>query len=361
MRGRLRTVLLCLTATASVFGVARSAAADDDGTAAPQVRGPAIATTVVVSDQDQGIHDANAVNPWGLAIGPTSPLWVANNGTSTATLYRGGGSAGAAAIVPLVVTVPGGAPTGQAFNGGTAFLVPGNGQPARFLFDTENGDLSVWNGQAGTMAVSVAHSATAVYKGLTISNSPFGPLLLAANFHDNAVEVYDGQFNKLAVSDFLFRDWSMPPGYAPFNVSAIGDHVFVTYARQDREGHDEVAGEGRGFVDEYTSFGVLIRRFASRGPLNAPWGMAIAPSSFGRFAGSLLVGNFGDGRINAYDLRSGRLLGPLRGPDHRPVVIDGLWGLLDGTAVAGGTDAVWFSAGNDDEAHGQVGLIHVAG
>ncbi|MFL6073684.1 MAG: TIGR03118 family protein [Mycobacteriales bacterium] len=360
MQRRLRTTvragLLCLTLTATGAVTAETGATP----ASADSHGAAFAANVLFSDQTQGVNDPNVVNAWGLSIGPTTALWVADNGTDVSTIHRGGGSAGAPAVVPLVVSVPTGAPTGTVFSGGSAFVIPADGQPARFLFDTEHGDVSAWNGALtpNTAAVTVFHSPTAVYKGLALASTPFGPALLAANFHDNSIDILDGQFNETPAPAPLFRDPFLPRGYAPFNVQTLGTHVYVAYAKQDADRTDEVAGRGRGFVDEYTTTGLLVRRVASRGPLNAPWGLAIAPSTFGPFAGALLVGNFGDGTINAYGPHG--FMGTLRGADHRPLVVDGLWALQAGNATAGGADSLWFSAGPEDESHGQVGLLQPA-
>jgi uncharacterized protein (TIGR03118 family) len=171
------------------------------------------------------------------------------------------------------------------------------------MFAGENGNLAAWNG--GSAAVSVGPTGTdAVYKGLALDHSPFGPLLLAANFHDNRVDIFDANFTRLPVN-FLFRDPFLPRGYAPFNVAEIGNRIYVTYAKQDAAAHDDVAGPGHGFVDVFTNYGVFVTRLVSRSVLNSPWGMVIAPSSFGQFAGDLLVGNFGDGRIHAFDPNTG--------------------------------------------------------
>jgi len=308
------------------------------------------------------LTDPAVVNAWGLALSPTSPLWVANNGTNTATLYAGGANGGPVTKVPLTVAIPGGAPTGQAFNDTTAFVVtgPGGSGPARFLFVSEGGDLTGWNPTAApTTAILAAHVDGAVYKGLTLLHTDFGPFLLAADFHNARIDVFDGQFRRVTLPAPFFTDPKLPSGYAPFNVAVLGGAVYVTYAKQDAEGEDEVSGPGLGFVDQFTTFGLLARRVASHGVLNAPWGLAIAPASFGRFAGDLLVGNFGDGRISVFD-RSGGFDGQLRDSAGRPIAIDGLWALLPGTANTGGTDAVWFSAGPNDEADGLVGLIRPA-
>jgi uncharacterized protein (TIGR03118 family) len=314
----------------------------------------------LVSDQPgaAAVTDPNLVNAWGMSHGPNTPLWVSDNGADVSTLYRTDTPGQPVTPQALVVKIPGGAPTGQAFNDTSAFTVPGTGSKALFMFVSENGALAVWNQSAGTAAVSVGDIPPGtVYKGLALDHSPFGPLLLATDFHDNRIDVFDAGFNRLPV-DKLFQDPSLPRGYAPFNVAEIGDQIFVTYAKQDAARHDDVAGHGHGFVDVYTNYGVLEHRFASRGVLDSPWGMVIAPDSFGDFAGDLLIGNFGDGRIHAFDPHSGRLVGTLSTAKHQPIVIDGLWGLIVGDQAAGGTDSVWFSAGPDGEAHGLLGLLH---
>ena len=306
------------------------------------------------------LTDPLLVNPWGLALGPTTPLWSANNGTNTATLYAGATTTTPVTKVPLEVPIPGGAPTGQAFNDTTDFVVTGSGgsAPARFLFVSEGGDLTAWNPTATPNgAVVVAHVDTAIYKGLALVKTKFGPFLLAADFHNNRIDVFNSSFHRINLPPAFFRDRTLPAGYAPFNVFAAGDSVYVSYAKQDADAEDEVAGPGKGFVDQYLAFGLAHRRVASRGTLNAPWGMAFAPSSFGKFGGDLLVGNFGDGRISVFERHTNRFEGLLRDQDGIPISIDGLWALLPGTATTGGTDGVWFSAGLDDESHGLVGII----
>ncbi|GAA1960606.1 TIGR03118 family protein [Nocardioides panacihumi] len=317
----------------------------------------------LVSDQPgvAALTDPNLVNPWGLSHGPNTPIWVSDNGADVSTLYRTDTPGSPVTQVPLVVSIPGGAPTGQVFNGTSAFTVPGTSKPALFIFAGEDGDLSAWNQAVApvTSAVPVGHTRDSVYKGLALVDTDAGPHLLAANFHRNRIDVFNGSFDRVR-SRHAFRDPNLPAGYAPFNVAAVGDRVFVTYALQDADAGDDVAGPGHGFIDVYSTQGRFLHRFASRGALNSPWGMTIAPPSFGQFAGDLLVGNFGDGRIHAFDPRSGRFQGTLRATSGRPLTIDGLWALVVGDPVAGGTDAVWFSAGPDGEQHGLLGLLRAA-
>ena len=307
------------------------------------------------------ILDPLLVNPWGLALSPTSPLWVANNVTGVATLYRGDGNNTPFAKVALEVTVTNGAPTGQVFNDTASFVVStalGSG-PARFIFDSQTGDITGWNPSASpTTALVAAHADDAIYTGLALLHTASGPFLLAADFHHGRIDVYDGSWNRVNVGS-AFTDPNLPSGYAPFNVAVVGSSVYVGYAKQDADGEEEIAGHNLGFVDKYTDFGQTVQRIASRGNLNAPWGLAIAPPAFGKFAGALLVGNFGDGRIGAYTDR-GDFLGFLRDRNNDIISIDGLWALLPGTAASGGADAVWFSAGPDEERHGLVGVIRRA-
>ena len=313
----------------------------------------------LVSDQPghAALTDPNLVNAWGMSHGPTTPVWVSDNGADVTTLYRTDTPGQPVTKVALTVAIPGGVPTGQVFNDTTSFVVPGTGQPARFIFIGEDGQLSAWN--SGTAAVPVNQTPNAVYKGLALLHGSHGPLLLAANFRDNRIDRFNGAFKRISTFG-LFHDRFIPAGYAPFNIAVINGAVFVTYAKQDAARHDDVAGPGNGFIDVFSTSGRFFHRFASHGVLNSPWGMAIAPASFGRFAGSLLVGNFGDGHIHAFSLRTGAMLGALRGTSGRPLAIDGLWGLTPGYAQAGGTGTVLFTAGPDGESHGLFGLLRPA-
>jgi uncharacterized protein (TIGR03118 family) len=300
--------------------------------------------------------DPQLVNAWGMSRGPNTPVWVSDNGADVTTLYNGAvpGNPESPVAKVLTVTIPGGAPTGQVFNDTGAFLLPGTTTAARFIFIGEDGDLSAWAG--GPAATLVGHTEGAVYKGLALAHTSSGPMLLAANFHDNRIDVFDGTFTPVS-SAGMFSDPTLPSNYAPFNVAEINGQVFVTYAQQDAEGEDDVAGPAHGFVDVYTTSGAWVKRFATHGVLNSPWGMTIAPAAFGQFSSDLLIGNFGDGRIHAFDPNTGEVLGMLRGTSGRPLAIDGLWALMVGDAMAGGPNSVWFSAGPDDEAHGLLGVL----
>jgi uncharacterized protein (TIGR03118 family) len=312
--------------------------------------------TPLVSDQP-GVAartDPNLVNAWGLTASATSPWWVSDNGTDLSTLYRGDGTPQA-----LVVKVAGG-PTGTVFNPTAGFVLPTGGK-ALFLFDSEDGIVRAWNGAQGTTAIVVKDRSDvgAIYKGLAIADTAAGPRLYAADFHNARVDVFNGSFGLVPGG---FEDSALPAGYAPFNVQTIGDRVFVAYAKQDADAEDEVAGQGAGFVDAYDLAGNLLGRVAQHGQLNAPWGLALAPEGFGRFGGDLLVGNFGDGQINAYEeLPNGHFehRGELRGSDNKPLTIDGLWALRFGNgANAGPTGTLFFTAGPDEESHGLFGSIN---
>lgn len=319
-------------------------------------------THVYVSDQPLvGDHqDPNLVNGWGIVHGPTTPWWVANNGTATSTLYNAAGTP-----LPLVVDVPG-APTGTVFNTGTGFVVSSGGAsaPARFLFASEDGTISAWNpavpAPGSTQAFVVASHAKSIYKGLAVGSWNGADYLYATDFHRGRIDVYDSSF-KRKHWEGAFRDPRLPKGYAPFGIQAINGMIFVTYARQDAAREDEIAGRGKGFVDVFNARGRLLGRVASRGALDAPWGLAWAPATgFGRFSGDLLVGNFGNGRINAYRWHDGhwRFDGTLRTADHKAIVIDGLWGIGFGNdAAAGPSTTLYYAAGPDDESHGAFGAI----
>ena len=316
----------------------------------------------LVSDQP-GVApntDPNLVNAWGLTSSPTSPWWVSDNGTDKSTLYRGSDGMPFPLGAPLVVNVHN-APTGTVFNPTTGFVLATGGK-ALFLFDTEEGKVLGWNGAQGTDAVVVADLGDgAIYKGLAIADTVAGPRLYAADFHNAKVDVFDGSFG--LVPDSGFVDPGLPRGYAPFGIQTIGDRVFVSYAKQDADAADEIAGQGKGFVDAYDTAGNLLARVAQHGQLNAPWGLTIAPDGFGRFTGDLLVGNFGDGQINAYEeMGNGHFAhrGELRDESGKSLTIDGLWALEVGQGGNNGpAGTLFFTAGPDDETHGLFGQIAV--
>ena len=307
--------------------------------------------------------DPNLKNPWGLVFNPRSDVWVADTGTGLSTLYDGSGTA-----VPLVVKIPGGSPTGIVYNDSSGFVVSRGGAsgPSSFIFATEHGRISGWNydvdsANAVTM-VDNARKTGAVYKGLAIVDvGGASPMLYAADFHNGRIDVFDKDFHAVALSSGKFSDPRLPAGFAPFGIQNIDGDLYVTYAKQDAAKHDDVHGAGLGFVDVYSQSGDLRRRLISRGHLNAPWGLAKAPADFGKFGNSLLVANFGDGTINAYDIADGKFQGQLATPSHRPLKIDGLWGICFGNGHSGQpANALFFAAGPDHEKHGLYGRIEAA-
>jgi uncharacterized protein (TIGR03118 family) len=320
--------------------------------------------TNLVSDQPGvAAHtDGDLVNAWGLTALPTSPWWVSDNGTNVSTLYRADGTK---VILPnntQHVNVPN-APTGDVANAGTNFVVT-NGTtsgPARFIFATEEGKILGWAPNVSITDAQVAvdnSGAGAIYKGLAIAGAD---RLYATDFHNGRVDVFNGSFKPVNLPG-AFVDPEIPAGYAPFGIQNISGTIFVSYAKQDADRKDDVAGVGHGFVDRFSRSGVFLGRVATHGLLNSPWGLATAPSNFGRFSGDLLVGNFGDGHINAFEPQSDGtydLVGQLRTSGHKVLTIDGLWALQFGMGSAnnGATNTLFFTAGPDDESHGLFGTI----
>ena len=323
-------------------------------------------------------------NAWGIAFSPAgSPFWVNDNATGCSTLYTGTG----VKITALQVSIPlpgnfvpasscqprdpnkppnpaPAAPTGIVWNPAASFLVPGTKIPSVFIFSTEDGTISAWAGglNPAENAVLAADesSSGAVYKGLAFAVNAKGAFLFATNFHNGTVDVFgpngaDGMFTKV-ILDGDFADPELPSGYAPFNIVNIDGDLFVTYAKQDGEKHDDVAGPGHGFVDVFDTDGHLIRRFDSRGLLNSPWGVARASFAFGPFSGKILIGNFGDGRINVFN-NDGTFVDQLEDVHGRALVIDGLWTLTLGGGSGSSPDTLYFSAGPNDEANGLFGTI----
>ena len=308
--------------------------------------------------------DPNLVNPWGIAYSPTGPFWASDNGTGLSTLYNGAGTQQA-----LVVTVapPAGSqlpatPTGVVFYGGSGFPVLA-GQSARFIFATEDGTISGWNFSANAThsILTVDNSGVgAVYKGLAIGNNGAPNFLYAANFHAGKIDVFqESNFGPASLAG-NFTDPGLPAGFAPFNIQNLGGVLYVTYAKQNITGTEDVAGAGNGFVDRFDLNGNFLGRVVTMGQLNSPWGLALAPSAFGTFAGDLLVGNFGDGRINAFNPANGAFVGTLSDLNDVPLEISGLWAITPGNGGDGGaTSDLYFTAGIEDEQHGLFGKIAV--
>jgi len=311
------------------------------------------------------VTDPNLANPWGMSFPPMGPMWVSDNAMGVATLYDGSGQPFPLAS-PLVVTIPPpsilppttmAAPTGNVFNPTTDF----GGD--RFLFATEDGTISGWSG--GTSAVlrvdntiDPTTNTGPVYKGLALASSGGNNFLYAANFRDARIDVFDKNFTKQSTASFPFSDPGIPGGFAPFDIRSLNGQLYVTYAKQNDVKHDDVKGVGNGFVDIFTTSGVLVKRLITMGPLNSPWGLAIAPGDFGLLSNDLLVGDFGDGLIHAFDPNTGAFLGTLDDAQGNPIAIDGLWGLNFGNGfTAGPTNTLFFTAGINDEKDGLFGTL----
>jgi uncharacterized protein (TIGR03118 family) len=336
-------------------------------TPAPTAGAVFSATNVVTDSGSAAAHvDPNLINGWGIAFNPKGYVWVANQGTSTSTLYDGQG-----VQQSLIVTVPAGAggkagPTGIVFNGTQDFKVTQNGASgvAAFIFVGTGGTVSGWapsvNGtQAITMVDTAANGGTpSAYTGLTLTSYAGVNYLYAADFRNNRVDVYDTTWKKVTLPGGSFVDPNLPAGYAPFGIQAIGNRIYVTYAQHAPSGPRENLGAGLGIVDVFDPSGAMLSRFATGGALNAPWGVALAPANFGGFGNMLLVGNFGDGKINVYDPATGAQVGTLSKADKTPIVIDGLWGIAFGNGInSQPTNTLFYAAGPGDGAHGLYGRI----
>lgn len=324
------------------------------------------ATNVVTDSGTAAAHvDANLVNGWGIAFNPTGFVWVANQGTSTSTLYDGNG-------VPqsLVVSIPaatGGSagPTGIVYNGTQDFKVTANGLTGAppFIFAGTGGTLSGWSPSVNptksvTMVDTSATATPSAYTGLTLSNYAGVNYLYAADFRNGHVDVYDPTWKKVTLPGGAFVDPNLPAGYAPFGIQAIGTRIYVTYAQHAPTGPLENLGAGIGIVDVFDPSGAMVSRFVTGGALNAPWGVALAPSNFGSFGNMLLVGNFGDGKINVYDPATGTLKGTLSKADKTPIVVDGLWGIAFGNGLSSQPlNTLFYAAGPSAETHGLYGRI----
>ena len=308
--------------------------------------------------------DPHLINAWGVAFNPFGFVWVADADGMVSTLYDGDGNAASLVVdIPTPTTATGGNPTGIVFNASSGFVVTQNGVlgAARFIFATEQGVIAGWApGVNGTQAILAVDSSAsgASYKGLTLGAGGSGQLLYATDFFNSRVDVFNSSFQPVALPAGAFTDPRLPMGYSPFGIQAIGGNIYVTFGKRNADGEEELSGRGLGYVDVFNSNGHLIRRIASRGRLNAPWGLALAPAGFGAFSNMLLVGNFGDGRINAFDPIRGTPKGTLRGTDGLPIEIEGLWGLQFGNGFLNQpVDTLFFASGPDDEEHGLYGRL----
>lgn len=346
------------------------------GAQAGIARGSYHQTNLVSDLPGLALHqDDHLVNPWGLSSSPTSPIWVSDNNAGVATVYRGDGSAvklpdgtQLAPAIPAPGGGTGGTPTGTVFNPTNDFQITKGGTTGKalFIFATEDGTIAAWKQDQdindavltvdNSSAVDASGDVGAVYKGLTMGSVGAATFLYATNFRFGTVDVFDGQFHQMQLAG-NFSDPMIPAGFAPFGIQNLGGQLFVTYAKQNAEKHDDVKGPGNGFVDVFTTSGTLVGRFASGGSLNSPWGLALSPAVFGNFHGDVLVGNFGDGRINAFT-PAGGFRGQLKSETNAPIQINGLWGLRFGNGGAGGSpNELFFAAGINDESDGLFGSI----
>jgi uncharacterized protein (TIGR03118 family) len=377
-----RRHLRALAAALAVTAVSAVAVAAEDG----NDHRSAYLQTNLISSQPGIAPNTNAdlQNAWGIAFPPAGPFWVNSNNTGLSFLVDGTGAPIAAlpqVTIPLPTPTRGdnnpngtSAPTGIFWNGTSGFVVPADKAAATFVFDTEDGTIVGWNGALGTTASIVVDNSHvgpdngAVYKGLAFGVNVHGSYLFAANFRAGTIDVYDSTFTAVLLDgavpnpsnptniDGRFTDPDPLPGFAPHGIHNINGDLYVAYARQDAPAHDDVAGSGNGFVDVFDTDGHFLRRFASRGALNAPWGVALAPAGFGQFAGDILVGNFGDGRINVYD-KNGAFISQLEDPSGHPITIDGLWALNFGGGIRSSPDTLYFSAGPNGGSDGLFGTI----
>jgi uncharacterized protein (TIGR03118 family) len=313
--------------------------------------------------------DASLRNAWGIAFNPNGFVWVADNATNTSTLYDGTGTKENLGPFPEVHLPPAtngdAAPTGIVFNASADFVISQGGASgtAAFMFAGENGTIMGWSPAVNLGNAFVAYddkTGGAIYKGLALAQNGQGNFLYATDFHNGKIDVFDKTFTRVTLKG-TFRDVNIPQGYAPFGIRNIDGNLYVTFAKQDSNREDDVPGVGFGFVDVFDANGNLIRRVATRGGLNAPWGIALAPADFGRFSNRLLVGNFGDGTIDAFDPATGNFLGQLRATNGQALKIDSLWGLSFGNGLSGQpTNSLFFTSGPGHEQHGLYGRIDAA-
>jgi uncharacterized protein (TIGR03118 family) len=314
------------------------------------------------------IQDPDLVNPWGISLSGGSPFWVANNGTGTSTLYAGDHVSPPTPLSKngLVVTIPGGLPTGTVFNTGAAtdFIVKSGAASGRasFLFASQVGIVSGWNTNVpapGSKQAQIGGTGDAVYTGLAIGQVGTATYLYAADFEHGKIDVYDFAFHTPNPPlDGSFSDPNIPNSYSTFNIQSIGGKLYVTYAQQSHKEPDEETDRGSGFLDVFDTSGHLLQRLIRGNHLKSPWGISLAQANFGAFSHALIVGNFADGQLHAFDPDSGKYLGEMKDENGKPVVIDGLWGITFGNGGNGGDkNALYFAAGIQDETHGLFGSL----
>jgi len=377
--------IVCAVTVAACGGGGGGGSGSGVGQAIPPAA-TAFADTALVSNSSAVVAtankiDANLQNPWGIAVAPGLPFWISDNNSNVSTLYSGIGAIETQTITgsPNVgIAIPASAagvqanPTGQVYNGNGGFLIPtANGQEsALFIFDGEGGTIAAWASDSGATAVTayddgVANGANhAVYKGLALGTVSGATYLYATDLHNNKIDVFDTNFSKPAAMQGKFLDPNLPAGFVPFGIAALNGNLYVTFAKQDTAMHDETTGAGLGYVDIFDFSGNLVSQFASAGPLNAPWGIAIAPAGFGSLQGDVLIGNFGDGTINIFSANGSALAnfeGPLMSSSGQPIAFPGLWSLVFGNGDADKPlTTLFYTAGFADQTDGVFGGITVA-
>lgn len=360
-------ILLTVMSLMSISGIAAAAVADNVNIRPNIAVDGGYKQINLVSDipGNAQITDPNLVNSWGLARSQKGPWFVADNGMGVSTRYKGNGKI---KILPLIITIPAidgnsaSSPTGVVFNEGNDFNignVADDVEPARYIFVTEDGTISGWNMNVDLFNAiqKVDNSPGAVYKGVTIAENGDQTLLYVANFRGGSVDVFDTNFGVVNLAVDSFKDNNIPTGFAPFNVQNINGEIYVSYAQQDAEKHDNLDGPGLGYVDVFNPDGTLDKRLEHGSWMNAPWGITMAPSRFGKFSNDILIGNFGSGNIAAFDPETGEFKG-LLSDSKGLITIDGLWGIKFGNGeLAGPANTLFFAAGIDGEAHGLFGTI----
>jgi uncharacterized protein (TIGR03118 family) len=376
-RARRRSTRLVAGCGASVMLLSLALAAPASARGAMHTKkSNAFRSTVLVADNSSfgpRLTDGNLTNAWGLAFFPGGPLWVSDNNSGDATAYTGGDNGGSVSLA-ITVPVPGGNPTGQVYNNLGGFPTGGpNGAAAIFIVDSDSigptqspGEIAAWDGGSSfvvedspTGGPGGTTPAGAVFKGLAIARTAAGPELFATDVANAKVDVFNSNFVPMSTPT-EFADPAIPAGYTPFGIQLLKGSLYVAYGLQNAQKNDVVPGAGLGYVDVYSVNGTLIRHLivgGSTSPLDEPWGLAIAPKHFGRLSGKLLVGNLGNGMINAFNAKSGKPAGTLVGTNGQPLVIDGLWGLMPGTSSFGGAGTVVFSAGPNNYNDGTLGII----
>jgi uncharacterized protein (TIGR03118 family) len=370
---------------AACGGGGSSSAPSSTGNQSPPQTTSGFADTALVSDKVGVVAttttiDANLSNPWGVAIAPGSPFWIADNNSNVSTLYSGTGAMetdGITGSSAVGITIPASAagtpanPTGQVYNGSGGFLIPTSAgqETALFIFDGEGGTIAAWASGSGASAVTtyddgVVNGANhAVYKGLALGTVNGATFLYATDLHNNKVDVFDTNFTKPPAMQGKFVDPAIPAGFVPFGIAALNGQLYVSYAKQDAAKHDETTGAGLGYVDVFDFGGNLVNRFASAGALNAPWGMAIAPEGFGSLAGDLLIGNFGDGKINIFAPNGTALatsMGSLSVNNGGTFALPGLWSLVFGNGDADKPmTTLFYTGGFADQTDGVFGSISI--